>query len=123
MIGISASKRPNAMPTRILVRASMPLRPIPIAPAKLLRPTEILTRSRGTRPGTPVTIWRCCYLHLVAYPRLFRLNSLTKTLCANGQAQARLYGTCKRVCNPKLGHQSLKRYNPPDQEAHENEAA
>ena len=30
-----------------------------------------------------------------------------------------MHGTCKRVCNPKLGQQSLKRYNPPDQEAHE----
>src|SRR5579872_2472696 len=38
--GISASKKPKASPTRNRVRASTPERPIPMAPAKLVRPTD-----------------------------------------------------------------------------------
>jgi hypothetical protein len=57
MTGIRPSKSPKRMPTRIRVRMSIPLIPMPMAPAKLLSPTEMLTSTRLSRDDTAVTIW------------------------------------------------------------------
>src|SRR5450631_176399 len=116
MSGMRASKTPNATPTRILVRASIPLRPIPIAPAKLLRPTDTLTSSRPNIPDTGVTIWR-------RRDSAFCWQRLTKTLCRIDKSDSELHRICKRPCHPKLGSQSLKPYNPPHQERYEAQAA
>src|SRR6266852_1834119 len=118
MIGISASNSPNAMPTRSRVRASMPDRPIPIEPAKLLRPTDTLTRRRPTNPD----IWLAGnYMEPELQP--FRRHSLTTTHCPGCMARAEWHRKLHSSCNPTLGRRSFKRYTPPGQEAHEGQTA
>ncbi len=51
-MGMPASKTPKTTATRIRVRAVTPPKPMPIAAARLDRPTEAATRRRGsTRSG------------------------------------------------------------------------
>src|SRR5258708_20312823 len=116
MSGMRASKKPKAIPTRILVRALIPLSPIPIAPAKLLRPTDTLTSRRLISAATGVTIWR-------AQASAVRLQYLTKTLCQPAKSDPEWHRICNRLCHPKLGQQSLKPYNPARQERYEAQAA
>src|ERR1700704_2555750 len=121
MIGINASNSPKTTPTLSRVGPSMPVRPMPIAPAKLLSPTETLTSKSPSSPD----IWLAAnYMEPGRGASFvpFCSYSLTTTHCPSTAGRRRMAPeTCTHPCNPRLGSQSLKPYNPPGQEAHEGQ--
>src|SRR5438067_5868802 len=121
MTGMSASKKPKAMPTRTRVRALIPLRPMPMAPAKLLRPTDRLTSSRLRRACTAAKCIEATETSLASHCWAIWLRSLTKLLCLSHLLLSELHPTCNRPCHPKLGSQSLKPHSPPTPESNEGQ--